>query len=576
MKFISKLFIVGLFLGLPLVSVYAQGNQSLVVQSLSPGTTVSPGNEISFSVVPSGFGSSVTYTVSDSLSGSSVTNSIINNGGNVVWIPTASDAGTHTITITATDQGGNSASVQQSIVVKGVPVVTIQSLSPGASVTVGSAVFFTAAATGFTSPVYSVSDIFSGSSLLGSNINSAGGFSWITKANDVGGHSITVLVTDNSGDSASTVQPITVVASASSSIQSVTPGTTISFGQPVTFSIVSTGFTNPVYSVSDSLAGGTISNANINSSGVFTWTPLSQDAGTHNVTITVSDSSGTTMYLHQTLAVQNASLSIQSPTPSGTVIVGRSYSFSVVQNGLINPTYKVTDSFSGSSVSNANMTVSSGFFSWIPIVNDVGTHTIMVVGTDAYGHTANATTIETVAQHTTISTSASVSPVVVPSTYTFNTYLSLGSKGPDVTALQNVLTAKGFYSGPITGTYGPLTKIAVEKFQESHSISPLGVVGVQTRALLNQNTGAGNTTASTTTTPASSRYTFTKSLTLGATGADVTELQKRLTIEGVYTGSITGTYGPLTQAAVKKYQTQHGLSPLGNVGPGTRSVLNGL
>jgi len=81
----------------------------------------------------------------------------------------------------------------------------------------------------------------------------------------------------------------------------------------------------------------------------------------------------------------------------------------------------------------------------------------------------------------------------------------------------------------------------------------------------------------TTTTGASGKdgYVFNNPLTLGATGNDVTELQKRLTAEGVYTGPITGYYGSLTMAAVEEYQSNHGLSTLGNVGPGTRAALNG-
>ena len=73
---------------------------------------------------------------------------------------------------------------------------------------------------------------------------------------------------------------------------------------------------------------------------------------------------------------------------------------------------------------------------------------------------------------------------------------------------------------------------------------------------------------------ASSEYTFTKALVIGSTGADVTALQKKLKADGLYTGAITGKYGALTVAAVKKFQKLHNLSQLGTVGPGTRAVLN--
>jgi hypothetical protein len=74
--------------------------------------------------------------------------------------------------------------------------------------------------------------------------------------------------------------------------------------------------------------------------------------------------------------------------------------------------------------------------------------------------------------------------------------------------------------------------------------------------------------------PTQTKFLFTKALYVNDKGTEVTELQKRLTAEGLYSGPITGTFGPLTEAAVKKFQTKNKLSPLGSVGPGTRAVLN--
>ncbi len=71
-----------------------------------------------------------------------------------------------------------------------------------------------------------------------------------------------------------------------------------------------------------------------------------------------------------------------------------------------------------------------------------------------------------------------------------------------------------------------------------------------------------------------SKYQFLNPLAIGDTGADVTELQKKLKAEGIYTGPINGNFGSLTQEAVKKYQISYGLSPLGNIGPATRAALN--
>jgi hypothetical protein len=71
-------------------------------------------------------------------------------------------------------------------------------------------------------------------------------------------------------------------------------------------------------------------------------------------------------------------------------------------------------------------------------------------------------------------------------TSTFTRQLSYGSSGSDVTALQNKLTAEGFYSGPITGFFGRLTQAGVRAYQSGHGITANGVVGPATLAALNQ------------------------------------------------------------------------------------------
>ena len=67
----------------------------------------------------------------------------------------------------------------------------------------------------------------------------------------------------------------------------------------------------------------------------------------------------------------------------------------------------------------------------------------------------------------------------------FTSYLEVGSTGSQVTALQTRLTALGFYSGPITGTFGSQTEAAVKRYQAKNGIDQMGVVGPSTRASLN-------------------------------------------------------------------------------------------
>ena len=56
--------------------------------------------------------------------------------------------------------------------------------------------------------------------------------------------------------------------------------------------------------------------------------------------------------------------------------------------------------------------------------------------------------------------------------------------GADVTVLQAILTARGYYTGPLDGLFGDTLDAAVRKFQSEHDLDPDGVVGPLTWAEL--------------------------------------------------------------------------------------------
>ncbi len=82
-------------------------------------------------------------------------------------------------------------------------------------------------------------------------------------------------------------------------------------------------------------------------------------------------------------------------------------------------------------------------------------------------------------------------------------------------------------------------------------------------------------TSSTATATAS--YSFTKDLTLGSKGADVTALQQLLINKGDLTAvtAPTGYFGTLTQSALAAFQSANGITPAaGYFGPKTRAFVN--
>jgi hypothetical protein len=85
---------------------------------------------------------------------------------------------------------------------------------------------------------------------------------------------------------------------------------------------------------------------------------------------------------------------------------------------------------------------------------------------------------------------------------------------------------------------------------------------------------ADTTTTTTTTTGSSMPYNFTRSLTVGSTGSDVTALQQLLSDNGFLSVAPTGYFGSLTKKALAAWQASVGISPAsGYFGPLTRAYL---
>ncbi|MFJ6858108.1 D-Ala-D-Ala carboxypeptidase family metallohydrolase [Streptomyces werraensis] len=73
-------------------------------------------------------------------------------------------------------------------------------------------------------------------------------------------------------------------------------------------------------------------------------------------------------------------------------------------------------------------------------------------------------------------------------------------------------------------------------------------------------------------------YTWNRTLSQGASGADVTQLQIRLSGYPGYGAvlAVDGQFGPATAAALKRFQSAYGLSADGVAGPNTFSKLYSL
>lgn len=105
---------------------------------------------------------------------------------------------------------------------------------------------------------------------------------------------------------------------------------------------------------------------------------------------------------------------------------------------------------------------------------------------------------------------------------------------------------------------------ALTSAQVQSILSLLSSFGADSTTIANVNaslTGGTMTTSGSTTTTTSSGYTFTRDLTIGSTGADVTALQNALKAGGYMSANATGYFGVLTQAGVIAWQKAAGVAP---------------
>lgn len=127
--------------------------------------------------------------------------------------------------------------------------------------------------------------------------------------------------------------------------------------------------------------------------------------------------------------------------------------------------------------------------------------------------------------------------------------LRQGSAGSDVSAVQHLLTARG-YGTTVDGSFGPGTKSKVVAFQSSRGLAADGVVGANTWSKLVTTVRQGD----------SSSYVRAAQTLLNKYGY-------RLAVDGVF--------GPGTRSAAASFQSAKGITSDGIIGPVTWQYLAG-
>lgn len=132
--------------------------------------------------------------------------------------------------------------------------------------------------------------------------------------------------------------------------------------------------------------------------------------------------------------------------------------------------------------------------------------------------------------------------------------LAKGEVSEDIRSYQKRLKNLGYLTTEPDGKYGDDTVSAVKRFQMVNGLISDGYIGQETRLMLLSDNAEYN------------------SISIGASGDDVTRIQERLK-ELKYLSKVTGYFGEDTNSALKSFQKQNGLTVDGKFGAQTNAKL---
>ena len=149
--------------------------------------------------------------------------------------------------------------------------------------------------------------------------------------------------------------------------------------------------------------------------------------------------------------------------------------------------------------------------------------------------------------------------------YTFGVeQIDVGSVGIYVLLGQEILIPRGYNTGGLDRSYGPLMEAAVRAYQKSRGF--LAVDGSLGQA----------TWADLLALPKRNGMYVVKQIKMNDNGVEVLLLQEILSARGYYKGALDWNFGPQTEAALRQYQADRSLKLDGVAGPETWKDLIAL
>ncbi|MCP5101257.1 MAG: hypothetical protein GY943_37405, partial [Chloroflexi bacterium] len=282
------------------------------------------------------------------------------DSGVVSWTPAPANAGSHTITVTASNDAG-SDSQTYTLTVNSLPLITS---TPITATTPGVAYAYEVTAVG-TQPITYTLVKGAGDMVLN---DITGQLTWTPTIDDVGTYNIKIKAMNAYGQQIQTFA-LTVT---SEPIITSTPDTVTDAEKVYNYTVKAAGSPPISYTLPIHPEG-----MSINASGVITWTPTLADVGNHTVWVRVTNDYGFDTQPFNVLVMGAPEI---NSTPVVLAVAGNPYSYTLDVVGIKPLNYTLTESPAGMRINRRN-----GLITWTPAIDQAGFHTVTFEVTNELG-----------------------------------------------------------------------------------------------------------------------------------------------------------------------------------------------
>ncbi|MCK8497269.1 adventurous gliding motility protein AgmC [Myxococcus fulvus] len=346
-------------------------------------------------------------------------------------VATPLDDGPHTVSVTATDTSGNTATDSNTFTVDTGTNVAVTTPAEGAVLTTGTVTY-----SGTAEPGATVTVVVDGSTV--GTVTAGPDGSWSIPGNSSlndGSHTVTATAEDAQGHTATDSNTFTVDTSTRVAITTPAEGAVVN-----TAEVTYTGTAEPGAEVTVTVDGTVVGTVTADPSGNWSIPGNSSLAdGPHTVSVTAEDEHGHTATDTHTFTV-NTSTTVEITTPADGAVLDNGV---VTYSGTGEPGATVTVVVDGNTV--GSVTVSAGGTWSVPVATALadGPHTVTATAEDDEGNTATDTNTFTVDTSTNVAITTPADGAVLDDGVV--TYSGTGEVGATVT-----VTVDGTVVGTVT------------------------------------------------------------------------------------------------------------------------------